>query len=274
MDSKLTNITKVEIEFLILPFIPKNKRGFASKVNSVELVQFILHKLKTGSQWHCLFSDIEGYRPNYSWQLVYYYYRKWSKQGVFKNLFDATLIHQSVRLDIETLNLDGTHSLAKKAGEATGYQHRKKGKTSNVLILTDGKGIPIALGNMMSGNHNDLYDIVPQFSTMIKELKHKNIYTENSILNADKGFDSNAFRRCCRRRNILPNIKENKRNRKRIKRGRKREFIQKIYQKRFVNERCFAWMDSFRTLLIRFDTSIISWLNWHYIAFFLLLIKV
>ena len=63
----------------------------------------------------------------------------------FKNLFDATLIHHSVCLDTETLHLDGTHSLAKKAGEATGYQHRKKGKTSNVLILTDGKGIPIAL---------------------------------------------------------------------------------------------------------------------------------
>ena len=84
MDSKLINITKVEIDFLILPFIPKNKRGFASKVNSVELVQFIVHKLKTGSQWHCLFSAIEGCRPNYSWQLVYYYYRKWSEQGGLK----------------------------------------------------------------------------------------------------------------------------------------------------------------------------------------------
>jgi hypothetical protein len=67
-------------------------------------------------------------------------------------------------LDIENLNLDGTYSLAKKAGESVGYQHRKKGKTSNVLILTDSRGIPISIGAILSGNHNDLFEIVPQFS--------------------------------------------------------------------------------------------------------------
>ncbi|MBX7225945.1 MAG: IS5/IS1182 family transposase, partial [Chitinophagales bacterium] len=38
--------------------------------------------------------------------------------------------------------------------------------------------------------------------------------------------------------------------------------------------RCFAWIDSFRTLLIRFDTLDDSWLNWHYLAFALILLKV
>lgn len=46
---------------------------------------------------------------------------------------------------------------------------------------------------------------------------------------------------------------KNKRNRKAKKRGRKRFFDQEIFEKRFVNERCFAWIDSFRILLIRFD---------------------
>lgn len=274
MNSHLAKLTKVEIESYILPFIPKSKRGFPSRVNPVEIIQCIVHKLKTGSQWHCLFIDNEYFKPSYSWQLVYYYYSKWSKQGVFKNLFDTFLLLQEARLDTENLNLDGTHSLAKKAGAAIGYQHRKKGRTSNVLILTDGKGIPIALGNMLSGNHNDLYQIVPQFSAMIKELKQKGIVVENAVLNADKGFDSKRFRRCCLRRKLTPNIKENTRNRKKNKPGRKKYFNQKIYDRRFVNERCFAWMDSFRTLLIRFDTSIRAWLNWHYLAFFLVLLKV
>ena len=140
--------------------------------------------------------------------------------------------------------------------------------------MTDGRGIPIALGNILSGNHNDLFDLAPQFTSMIDELNQKGIYVENSILNADKGFDSKRFRRCCMRKQIIPNIKENKRNRKKIKRGRKRQFNQEIYNRRFVNERGFAWIDSFKTLLIRFDTSITSWINWHYIAFFLVLIKV
>jgi len=274
MDCKLANITKVEIENYVLPFIPKNKRGFASKVEPVKIIQCIIHKLKTGSQWNCLFIDIEDVNYGFSWQLVYYYYRRWSKLGVFKELFDLFLELKKDQLDIEKLNLDGTHSLAKKSGEGIGYQHRKKGKTSNVLILTDGKGIPISIGEILSGNHNDLFEIVPQFSNMIKELKSKNVVVENSYLNADKGFDSKSFRRSCRRRKIMPNIKENNRNRKKIKRGRKREFNQKVYKQRFVNERCFAWLDSFKTLLIRFDTTKLSWLNWHYLAFFIILTKV
>ena len=274
MNCKLANVTKVEIENYVLPFIPKNKRGFTSKVDPVEIVKCIIHKLKTGTQWDCLFIDVERINYGFSWQLVYYYYRRWSKLGVFEELFKVLLEVKKDFIDIENLNLDGTHSLAKKAGEEVGYQHRKKGKTSNVLILTDSRGIPISIGEILSGNHNDLYEIVPQFSKMIRELQVQGICVKNSFLNADKGFDSKAFRLACRRRNIMPNIKENNRNRKKIKRGRKREFFSNIYNKRFVNERSFAWLDSFRTLLIRFDTTIKSWLNWHYLAFAIILIKV
>lgn len=274
MDCHLTKITKEEITSYILPFLPKNKRGFSSKVDPVMIIQCILHKLKTGVQWHCLFIEIEGLKPIFSWQLVYYYYRRWCKLDIFEELFKTILELQKDKLDTEVLNLDGTHSLAKKSGEAIAYQHRKKGRTSNTLIMTDGRGIPIGIGDIISGNHNDLYDIVPQLSKITKAVNDCGIIVENSVLNADKGFDSKAFRRFCRRRKMVPNVKENTRNRKNTKRGRKREFYQNTYKRRFVNERCFAWIDSFRTLLIRFDTSTSSWKNWHYLAFFLLLLKV
>ena len=92
MKCKLSKITKVEIETLILPFIPQAKRGYPSKINPVEIVQCIIHKLKTGCQWHCLFIDTVGYKPVCSWQLVYYFYRRWSQCGVFENLFKTLLI--------------------------------------------------------------------------------------------------------------------------------------------------------------------------------------
>jgi transposase len=81
-------------------------------------------------------------------------------------------------------------------------------------------------------------------------------------------------RRAIQRRTMAPNIKENHRNRKNAKRGRKRDFNQDVYDLRFVYERAFAWMDNFRTLLIRFDTLDSSWLNWHYLVFVLILLKV
>lgn len=90
--------------------------------------------------------------------------------GVFKEMFDPYTELLQDKLDTEKLNLDGTHSLVKKAAESAQYQHRKRGKTSNVLVMTDGKGIPIAIGDILEGNHNDLYRVVPQFSRMIKAL--------------------------------------------------------------------------------------------------------
>ena len=274
MNSKYAKVTKNQIENSILPFIPKNKRGFSSKVDLSEVVQCIIYKLKTGVQWQNLFIDLECFTPPFSWQLVYYYYRKWIKAGVFETIFEVYLDLQKDKLDTENLNLDGTHSYVKKASESSGYQYRKKGKTSNVLIMTDGRGIPIAIGGIQSGNHNDLYQIVPQFSDMIKSLNCCGIIVQNSILNADKWFDCKKLRRVCRRRNIEPNIKENIRNRKHKKRGRKRFFNKDVYKRRFVNERAFAWLDSFKTLFVRFDKLNDNWINWHYLAFALILLKV
>ena len=102
---------------------------------------------------------------------------------------------------------------------------------------------------------------------MIKWIKQIGICTDNSIQNADKGFDSKALRRAIRRRKMIP-------NRKTKKRGRKRFFIQDVYNKSFVIERCFAWIDSFKTLLVRFDKLDIYWLNWHFLACALVVLKV
>ena len=53
---------------------------------------------------------------------------------------------------------------------------------------------------------------------------------------------------------MIPNIRENKRNRKKSKRGRKQTFCQKIFKERFRTiERIFAWEDKFKRLLLRFE---------------------
>lgn len=240
----------------------------------VDIFKCIVHKLKTGCQWRFLFVDIESVRPPFSWNTVYHYYKKWCEEGVFEEMFKTFLSLQQDKLDFEKLNLDGTHSLVKRSVQSSAYQHRKRGKTSNLLIMTDGKGIPIASGDIISGNHNDLFKVVPQYSKMIKHLKECGISVVNSIQNADKGFDSKSLRRAIQRRKMTPNIIENARGRKNTKRGKKRYFNKNVYQERFVNERCFAWLDSFRTLLIRFDNLDKTWLNWHFLAFSLILLKV
>jgi hypothetical protein len=73
-------------------------------------------------------------------------------------------------LNLSELNLDGTHTLAKKGGESVAYQGRKKGKTSNILPITDGNGYIIASTGIIAGNHNDAYHLKPHLQTAFKEM--------------------------------------------------------------------------------------------------------
>jgi transposase len=98
----------------VLPLIPKNKRGFSSNHDPIILLQCIIHKLKTGCQWRYLFVELEGFTAPFSWELVYYYYRKWLKAGVFEKAFE--IINNDNKNDLLTGNLylDGTHAPSKK----------------------------------------------------------------------------------------------------------------------------------------------------------------
>jgi|SRR5690606_15712570 len=155
MNCKYTKLQKEEMENCIKPFIPVNRRGFLSRFNMGDIFRCIVHKLKTGCQWEFLFVDIGGFKPPFSWQTVYYYCRKWCRMDVFREMFTAYLWIQRDRLDTERLNLDGTHSLVERPAESSAYQHRKRGKTSNLLVMTDGREILVACGGILSGNHND-----------------------------------------------------------------------------------------------------------------------
>ena len=69
----------------------------------------------------------------------------------------------------------------------------------------------------------------------------------------DGGFDSRANRQCLFNAGMIPNIKENPRNRKTTKRGRKRLCNATIHAWRMRVERTFAWEDKSKRLLLRFE---------------------
>lgn len=68
---------------------------------------------------------------------------------------------------------------------------------------------------------------------------------KGTFINADKEFDCITLRKKIFRMNLIPNIKENKRNRHVPKCGTKRFFDDEHYQFLYFNERLFAWIDSF-----------------------------
>ena len=104
------------------------------------------------------------------------------------------------------------------------------------------------------------------------QLKSAGIDTRGIFLNADAGFDSKELRSICIQKEIKTNIKMNPRNTKQDDQDGP-FFDEKLYKRRLVIERANAWMDGFRALINRFETTISSWMALHWIAFSVLLIK-
>lgn len=170
-------------------------------------------------------------------------------------------------LNLSELNLDGTHAIAKKGGESVAYQGRKKAKTTNILPITDGHGFIIASTGLLAGNHNDAFHLRKNLQAAFKSMKQLGLTITGAFFNADKAFDTKAARKTCFNHGLIPNMPENKRNRKGNKLGRPRLFNEEVYKRRFTSERSFAWIDKFRALLLRFDRRDAYYLGGHHIAF-------
>ena len=258
----------------ILPYLSKGKRGFEILVSKYQIVEAILYKLKTGCQW--AFIPVSQFITgrDYSWQSIYYHYSKWSKDGSWENIWHNVLKNHKDVLDLSSIQIDGSHTPAKKGGEAVSYQGRKKSKTSNIIFLSDNIGNMLGFSDVYGGKHNDLYKISDSFEQMFVPLKAANIPTEGLFLNGDAGFDSKELRKICFQKDIFANFDLNKRN------GRLDDyetydqvFDYELYKKRFVIERSNAWLDSFKTILIRFTIKALNWRSLHYIALTVRLLK-
>ena len=198
---------------------------------------------------------------------MYYHYRKWSRDGSLRRVWQHSMEAVRHLLDVSELNLDGSHTIAKKGGASVVYQGRKKAKTSNILPIFDKHGYVLASTDIVAGNHNDAFNLKPHLQSAFKSIKRLDISIQGSYFNADSAFDTKEARKICFNHKLLPNIPENKRNRKQAKPGPKRMFNLTVYKRRFIAERSFAWVDKFRALLIRYDRRDIYFLSSHFIAF-------
>jgi len=96
--------------------------------------------------------------------------------------------------------------------------------------------------------------LLPESLQALKKVaKEVGLDLRGAYLNLDGGFDSIANRKCIFNAGMIPNIKENPRNRKTTKRGRTRLFNAAIHALRLRVERTFAWEDKFKRLLLRFE---------------------
>ena len=98
--------------------------------------------------------------------------------------------------------------------------------------------------------------LLPQGLKALKQVaKQVSLDLRDADLNRDGGFDSTHNRKCMFNAGMIPNSKANPRKRKTTKRGRTRFFNEAIHALRVCVERTFAWEDTFKRLLLRFERN-------------------
>ena len=181
---------KDTIKKWIIPHLSVGKRGFKTKFDLSIIFLLIIKRLKTGCQWRELPIEVYAKETKISWQSVYYYFSKWSKDGSFKQIWLNLLLGNKRKLDMSCVQLDGSHTRCRMGGESVGYQARKKSKTTNSIFLSDNLGQILAFGSPKSGNHHDLNEIETVLNEILKFLEEAQIEHKGLFLKADAVFDS------------------------------------------------------------------------------------
>jgi transposase len=249
-------LSESEFNEFIFPHLSMPKRGPKCKLGYHRVFTLSLWVLYTGIQWKCwpVPQDRDG-SPVIHDTTVYKVFARWAHDSALEHAFIASVRHLSDQnqLDLGVLHGDGTNTVAKKGGDGIGYSGYKHHKGEKVIAITDNNGYVLSPLPVAPANEADMILLPEGLRALKRVAKMTGLVLEGSYFNLDGGFDSKHNRKAIFNARMIPNIKENPRNRKTTKRGRKRLFNDAIHALRDRVERTFAWEDKFKRLLLRFE---------------------
>jgi transposase len=128
-------LSEHEFTAFILPHLSMPKRRPKCKLGYYRVFNLILWVLYTGMQWKCLPvpTEPEG-QPAIHYTTIYKVFAKWADDGSLWQAFVASVRHLATEkhLDLRVLHGDGTNTVAKKGGMASGIRatNTRRGKRS------------------------------------------------------------------------------------------------------------------------------------------------
>ena len=116
----------------IKPHLKKRMKGPKPKLSFYKIFNYILYVLHTGIQWN----QLKTRRNELHWSNVYKWHNRWSKDGSYQKLFEASVLHlkDTKQLDTSLLHGDGTNTVVKKGDlELVTQDISNKKETKNSL---------------------------------------------------------------------------------------------------------------------------------------------
>jgi putative transposase len=226
-----TDLTESQWQFIKSSLDLSNRKR---KHDLREIWNSIHFLLKTGCQWRMLPSDFP------KWQLVYYYYSKWSRLEIYDLILEK--LRGKVRVKINqneepSLGIMDSQSVRWGNNRAlNGIDGSKKIKGIKRHVIVDKNGFLIAIMVCVANIHDSkaallLMRVIKEFLCSIKVIIADGGYRGELAENVKKGFNYII-------EIVMRNDKEN-------------EF--KPVNKRWVIERTFAWFDNDRRLCRNYE---------------------
>jgi putative transposase len=220
-----------------------------------DVLDALFYLLKTGCQWRMLPNDF----PN--WQLVYYYFQKWSRDGTIEEIND-TLRNQlrkrrGRKPSPSVGNIDSRSVKTTRSGaENRGFDGGKRIEGRKRHIVTDTEGLLPAV-KVHSANEHD----IKSWLEVIEQLKWR--FERMRKIYADGGY----------RGQLADNVKERFGWEMEITLRSDKSTEFNPLPKRWVVERSFAWFESFRRLAKDFERTCRAAESMIYLAFIALMSK-
>ena len=214
--------------------VPDDRPG-RKPIPTRRVLEAVLWILNTGAQWHML---PQGY-PNY--KTVHRRFQQWCREEVLRKVLTdlANTLRAEGEIDESECFIDATFSSAKGGGEEIGPTRRGKGV--KIMAIVDRHGLPLSVSTY-AANHHEVTLVQLSFDFYMIEAKPENLI-------GDKAYDSDQLDEQLRREGVEM-IAPHKSTRKRKTQDGRRL---RRYERRWIVERFFAWMQWRRRLLVRWE---------------------
>lgn len=250
-------LSESEFDEFILKHLPDKMQKRHYRVSRYKILNYILKFLYMGCQWKMLpiEKDKTG-RPEIHYSQVFRVFQAWLNAGTLLKIFESSVfkLDKANLLDTSVTHGDGTTTMAKKGGDCLGFSGHKHMKSEKIVAFVDRNCNVLSPMVVAPGNRHECPLFEKAFGFLKDILKRMGKSLRNSTVSLDSAYDSKVNRKMVFNAGMIPNIKENPRNRQKTKCGRKRIYDEAIFDERFRTvERVFAWEDKFKRLLLRFE---------------------
>jgi transposase len=235
--------------------IPAGRPG-RKPIPTRKVLEAVLWILNTGAQWHML---PQGY-PNY--KTVHRRFQQWCQQEVLRDVLTdlANTLREQGAIDEREAFIDAMFASAKGGGEDIGPT--KRGKGVKIMGIVDRNGLPLAVSTH-AANFHEVTLVQLSFDFYMIEAKPEKLI-------GDKAYDSDPLDAELKAEGVEM-IAPHRAGRKKRKTQDGRKL--RRYERRWLVERFFAWLQWQRRLVTRWEYYAVNFLGFVQLASVMILLR-